>query len=394
MRPAPASPEPATIRRRPERPAARLRLSCLALALAIAGSCAKEEPAPPSEPLARPVKFVEVHASSGERMRTFPGFAKADVRARLAFRVSGTVQQLHVGAGDVAEEGDLIAELDPVDFEIGLREVEASVAEAKAGAALAESEFRRVQQLYERNNASRGEFEAAMTRRESAQARVDAVQQRLHQTRQKIEYTRLHAPARCAIVRVAVEAGESVAAGAAVVEIMTGERPQVELAVPDMLLAEVTPGKPARVRFLALPDQSFAGRVKTVGVVPAEGVITYPVTIELDRRWEELIQTGGALPVRPGMAVEAQLEFGAPQEQPRHVVPTMAVLDSGPGNHVYVVETAREGSATARRRSVEVGQLVAGGIEILAGLADGDRVITAGLNQIHDGRPVRLLPSD
>lgn len=394
MHPAPASPEPATVRRWPERNVARPLLSCLALAVALAWSCAQEEPAPPGEPPPRPVKSVEVSASYGERMRTFPGFAKADVRAELAFRVSGTVQRMHVDDGDVVEAGDLIAELDPVDFEIGLREIEASVAEARAQSALAESEFRRVQQLYERNNASRGEFESAMTRHESAQARVDAARQRLHQAKQRIDYTQLHAPARCGIVSVTVEEGESVAAGSAVVEIMTGDRPQVEVAVPDTLLAEVAPGKRASVRFLALPHQSFAGRIKAVGIVPAEGVITYPVTIELDRQWEELIQPGGALPVRPGMAVEARIQFGSSSEQPRHVVPTNAVLGSGSGNHVYVVDTASGGTATARRRGVEVGRLVSGGIEILAGLSDGDRVITAGLNQIYDGHPVRPLPAD
>ncbi len=394
MHPAPSSPEMAALRRWPERHAARLRAVCLTLTIALAVSCTQEEPTPAGEPLARPVKYMEVSTSHGERVRTFPGFAKADVRAGLAFRVSGTVQRLHVDDGDLLEEGDLIAELDPADFEIGLREIEASVAEARAESALRESEFRRVQQLYERNNASRGEFESAMTRRESAQARVDAVRQRLHQGRQRIKYTQLHAPARCGIVGVTVEEGESVAAGSAVVEIVTGDRPQVEVAVPDMLLAEVAPGKRASVRFLALPHQSFAGRIKTVGIVPAEGVTTYPVTIELDRMWEELIQPGGALPVRPGMAIEARIQFGSASEQPRHVVPANAVLGSESGNHVYIVETVLEGTAAARRRSVEVGQLVAGGIEILAGLSDGDRVITAGLNQIYDGHPVRLISSD
>ena len=394
MHRAPISRRSIVLRRRRDRQRVGVRRCCAAMAVVLAWSCATEELPPPSEPLARPVKYVEVSASTGVQTRTFPGFAKTDVRAELAFRVSGTIQRLHVDDGDVVDAGDVIAELDPVDLEIGLRETEASVAEARAQAALADSDFRRVQQLYERDNVSRGEFESAAARRESAQARADAVRQRLQQARQRIKYTRLHAPARCGIVRVTVEEGESVQAGSAVVEILIGERPQVEVAVPDVLIAEVEADKRASVRFLALPNQSFAGRVKTVGIVPAEGVIAYPVTIELDRMWDELMEPGGAPPIRPGMAVEARMQFGSGNEQPRHVVPTSAVLADGPSNHVFVVEAASEGAATARRRRVEVGRLVSGGIEVLAGLSDGDRVITAGLNQIQDGWAVRLLPSD
>lgn len=353
-------------------------------------ACTTEEPRPPEEPLPRPVKYVEVIAQDGTRTRTFTGFAKADVRAEFAFRVSGTVQRVHVDEGEIVDEGDLIAEIDPVDFEIQLREIEAALAEAQAVAVLADSNFQRIQRLYERDNASQGEFDSALAERDSAEARVKSVEQKLQQARQRIEYTRLRAPVGCGIVEVKVEAGESVQAGAAVVEVITGAKPQVEIAVPEMLIAEISPGKSARVRFSAVPQRVFLGRVKTVGVVPAEGVTTYPVTIELSRSWKQLTGRSVVAPIRPGMAVEAQMEFGS-GGQVRHIVPANAVLIDSKGKFVYVVEAGDDGIGAARRRSVETGQLVAAGIEVIAGLADGDKVITAGLNRIQDGSPVRLL---
>ena len=381
------------VREGPARCPRGVGLCAAALAAALAFACATEEPEPPSEPQPRPVQYVEVTASSGARMRTFAGFAKADVRAEIAFRVPGTVQRMHVDEGTVLEQGDLIAELDPVDLEITVREIEASVAEARADLSLADSEFRRVQNLYERENVSLGDFESALAGRESAQARSDAMQQRLLQARHRIDYARLRAPERCGIVQVLAEEGESVQAGDAIVEIITGERPQVEVAVPEMLVGEITQGKRATVRFPAFPDRSLPGRVKTVGVVPAEGVTAYPVTIELDQLWEDMVGPGGEVPVRPGMAVEAMLQFGDEEAGFRHVVPTAAVLASGQDRYVYVAEPDTAGGAVARRRAVEVGDVVTGGLELLSGLADGDRVITAGLNQIQEGRPVRLLPS-
>ena len=361
---------------------------------ALGAACSTEEPRPPEEPQPRPVKHVEVVAQGGARTRTFTGFAKADVRAEFGFRVAGTVQRIHVDEGDVAAEGDLIAELDPVDFEISLREGEASLTEAKAQAVLADSDFRRAQQLFERDNISQGEFDSALAKRESAQTRVESVEQQLRQATQQVAYTQLRAPTGCNIVEVRVEEGESVQAGAPVVEIITGEMPQVEIAVPEMVIADISQGEPARVRFLAVAQRMFPGRVKTVGVVPAEGLTTYPVTIELEQSWEQLVGRSGLSPIRPGMAIEAQMQFGSDDDPMRHVVPSNAVLADGGGKFVYVFAVGETSTGTAQRREVETGRLLAEGIEVIQGLVDGDKVITAGLNQIREGQPVRLLVQD
>ena len=60
------------------------------------------------------------------------------------------------------------------------------------------------------------------------------------------------------------------------------------------------------------------------------------------------------------------------------------------GRFVYVAESAG-GGTTVVRKEVSVGQIVADGIEVFSGLSDGDKVITAGLNQIQDGQSVRLM---
>lgn len=361
---------------------------------ALGAACTAEESQRQEEPPPRAVKYVEVVARSSTRTHTFTGFAKADTRAEYAFRVSGTVQKVHVDQGEIVEEGDLIAEIDPVDLQIQLRETEASLAEAKAQSLLADSDFQRIQRLYEKDNVSQGEFESALAKRESALARVASVEQKLQHAQRQIDRTRLRAPIRCAIVAVKVEEGESVQVGAPVVEVITGSKSQVEIAVPERLIAQVSPGASARVRFLAVPGRVFLGRVATVGIVPGEGVTNYPATIELNRSWNELARGRGGVPIRPGMAVEAQMEFGAGGRQSYHAVPLNAVVADGDGRFVYVVETEREGFGSARRRKIETGRLVPAGIEVLAGLADGDQVITAGLNRIQEGQRVRLLDRD
>ena len=155
---------------------------------------------------------------------------------------------------------------------------------------------------------------------------------------------------------------------------------------------EIQDGAPATIRFSAVPGQTFVGHVETVGIVPAEGVTTYPVTIEMDQSWDQLAGRSGAPPIRPGMAIEAEMSFGREGSE-AHIVPASAVVADRGGTYVYVIES-ESGVSRAARRSVETGRLVAEGLQVLSGLTSGERVITAGLNQVEDGQPVCLLGAE
>ncbi len=360
-----------------------------AAALALA-ACMGSAPPPAEEPEPRPVKYLEVAAQDDTRTRTFAGFAKTRIRSALGFRVGGTVQRVYVEEGDLMAKGYLIAELDPIDFELQVREIEASLAEAKAREALADSEFQRIQRLYEKDNASQGDFDSALAKQKSARAGVDAVERKLERARRQREYTRLRAPFDGAVAAVKIREGESVQAGTPVVEALTGEKPQVEIAVSEIAVADIRRGASAKVRLSAIPGKTFHGRVTTLGVAPGEGVTTYPVTIELDRSWEQLAGRSGSPPLRPGMAVEAEMQFGGGASI--YVVPANAVAVDREGKFVYVVESSGGEVGTVARRSVETGRLVPAGLEIVSGLSVGEKVITAGLSRVEDGQPVRLLP--
>lgn len=357
------------------------------------GACERDASMPSEEPQPRPVKYVEVVTRGGVRTRTFTGFAKTATRSTFSFRVAGTVQRVHVVQGDLVEEGDLIAEMDPTDFEIQAREIEAALAEAQAREILGEAEFQRIQQLYEKDNASQGDFDSALAKRASARASVASVEQRLRQARRQLAHTRLLAPVGCGIIEVRADAGERVQAGTPVVEVVTGDKPQVEVAVPEGAISDIRPGATAKIRFSVISGRMFMGRVTAIGIVPSEGVTIYPVTIELDRSWRQLLEVSADSVLRPGMAVEAEMGVGD-ADSLAQVVPANAVVADRDGEFVYVVEAADGGTGKAARRPVETGRLVPEGLEVVAGLDDGDKVVTAGLNQIKDGQRVRLVDLD
>ena len=127
-------------------------------------SCCARAP----EPALRPVRYQEVVAAAGERTRTFSGVARAGTESRLSFRVAGTVQRIDAAVGQEVAAGAVLAELDATQYRLQVREAEAGVAQAEAAMRNAEAEYQRVRWLYEGENASKSQLDAARAAAESA----------------------------------------------------------------------------------------------------------------------------------------------------------------------------------------------------------------------------------
>ncbi|MFQ5627374.1 MAG: biotin/lipoyl-binding protein [bacterium] len=111
------------------------RKSLLIIFLIVAGmaiSCGEKKQE--QQKTLRPVRYQQVYASGGNRVRTFSGSAQAGVESRLSFKVAGTVQRIAVQVGDRVRVGQLIAEIDPADFQLQVQKSEASLNQAKAQA--------------------------------------------------------------------------------------------------------------------------------------------------------------------------------------------------------------------------------------------------------------------
>jgi len=347
-------------------------------------SCSKE---PEVEEAIRPVRYEKVYISGDDRTRSFSGVAQASQESRLSFKVAGNVKRLAVKVGDKVDVGQLIAELDPKDYELRVEEAEAALTQAQAQQRNAEANYERVRKLYENRNASRNDLDAARAASESAQAQVKSIEKRLELAQSQLSYTRLKAPTSGAIATVESEVNENVKSGETVVQLTSGSGIEVQVAVPEVLISQIKEGEKVTVIFDALPGQTFSGRVTEVGVASTGYATTFPVTVRLE---------GADQSVRPGMAAEVSFKFESTQRaadtpaRKRIVVPSVAVGEDRQGRFVFVVKPTEEGFGVAERRAVEIGDLTEDGIEILQGLDDGDRVVTAGVSKLTDGQKVRL----
>lgn len=90
------------------------------------------------------VKIDTIVSADKQTFLQFPGKVKAAQDISLAFRVSGTISKIHVKDGTRVQEGQLLAELDPTDYQVQLDATEAEYQQIKA-------EAERVMALYKDN---------------------------------------------------------------------------------------------------------------------------------------------------------------------------------------------------------------------------------------------------
>jgi RND family efflux transporter MFP subunit len=350
----------------------------VAAALFVLIGCAK---APPEiEPELRPIRSTTIRQAGGERERTFSGTFRANIRSRLSFRVPGTVQRLPVSVGQTVRSGQLIAELDPQDYELQVQEARAGLTQARAAKRNAEAERDRTRELYENDNASLSAWDQARAAAESSAAQVESLEKRLELAQRQYQYTRLTAPVEGAIASTSAEVNENVQAGQTIVTLTSGALPEVEIALPGKLIADVAENDTVTVSCDAYPGEALPAVVTEVSVA-AIGSTTYPVRVRLLEPHDL---------IRPGMAAEVTFRFESADRAGRIFVPPVAVGEDRQGRFVFRVESRGDGTGVVLRHNVAVGELTTDGLEIVDGLSEGDVVATAGVRRLEDGLTVRL----
>ncbi|MFK7956687.1 MAG: efflux RND transporter periplasmic adaptor subunit [Lysobacterales bacterium] len=355
--------------------------------VALLGGCGDDTP-PENEPSIRPVRVFTVSDDRQQRSRTFSGIAQSTQESRMSFRVSGTLTELPVQVGDQLQTGDLIARLNPTTFDLTVQQSDASLAQALANERNAEANYTRVKELYENTNASRNDLDSARANAESARAQVRSAQKALEIAELNRSYAELSAASQCTVARIDVEINENVNSGSTVASVNCGSGIEVSIDVPESLIGGLSQGMAATVRFDALPNTVINATVSELGSSAAGTSVTFPVVVTLSEP---------VAAVRPGMAADVAFSFAsnpAPTAANAgtsvRVIPAAAVINDPQGTYVYLAVPEGNGNAKIQRRSVQVGELIAGGIEVTQGLSSGDLVVTAGISVIRPDQIVQL----
>lgn len=303
-----------------------------------------------------------------------PGTVIGSEHAELASQRGGRVTRVAVTAGERVARGALLLEVDPEAGEAVLAEAEARAAAASATAAQAARDFERYQALYKEKAVSPHEFEEIERQRSTSAAAVRAAAIAVAAARAALGYAVIRAPFAGVVAAKNVRAGDYAAPGETLV-VLDGGRPQVETQVGETLLAAVRIG--ARVT-VSIDGQAYPAHVSER--VAAADPVTRTHLVKLDLPEDARVPSGAYASVAFPLATHPVL-----------TVPASALVQRAGLDGVFVVNA--EGRAALRL--VRAGASAGGRTEILAGLAPGERVITApGLGFDNGTRAMPAAPHD
>ncbi|GAB3486315.1 efflux RND transporter periplasmic adaptor subunit [Marinomonas epiphytica] len=348
----------------------------LATSLVIVGCSPVEADTEAAQQLVRPVKLLTIEPTNAINVRRFPAELMASEEVDLAFRVGGQVIKLDAVSGKKVTKGDLLATLDPTDFQLQLEL-------AQANQKLAQAQFNRIQTMLRQKVTTQAEFDSAKATLEQANNSVQSAQNQL-------KYTKVYAPFDGVIASVDIENYQYVSATQTLMHIQNINQLEVDFQVPESLVVSirsaVTDYHPSVVVDVA-PDEVLTGKYKEHKTIPDPNTKAYDATLTLIRDHK------GPHTLLPGMTANVDIDLSQLLGETKHItVPTEAVLlhentDSGESESSVWVFNQETGYVTPRK--VTLGELQGSSIEIVAGLEVGDQVVTAGVHTLTEDMKVR-----
>ncbi len=326
------------------------------------------------------VETQTIERSEFEDRIVLTGSVKALNDAVLSAQTAGSVNRL-VSLGTAIRRGQSVANLDATIANATLTQAKAELEVATANKKLAEETFSRQEKLYADSIISFIEFEQIQTQLAQARAQVARAEGLVAQAEKQIQFTRVPAPFSGTVEQHFVDTGEQVAPGSPIARIVETSRVKLSVGVPERYSGNIRVGTPAEIEFSTYGMGTMDERVSFVGKVIDSASRTFPVEIQIRNRDGKL---------KPEMVASARILVDAVRDA--IVVPQNSIIRDEVGESVFVVEGSGS-NLTARRRTIEAGPSYDGKTVVIAGLEVGDRLITAGQNNVSTGDYVEPVNS-
>lgn len=280
-------------------------------------------------------------------------------QATVSAQISGNVVQFFVDAGDRVKRGQVLARIDTRDADAQVNAGRAGVAQAQAQLNQARLSYERTQNLIKQGFVSQAALDKADADLKTAEAALESARAGNTQALTARSYAELRAPIDGVVSQRLLELGELAAPGRPVLMLHDPAQLRAVGAVPQFMLPQVSGARSAQVDLPTLGKRLPATRVTVLPAADAR-LLSTVVRAEL----------GSDVPagVVPGTAAKILLSVG---QAKKLVMPAQAVLRRGELTAAYVVGA----DSRPQLRQIRVGEAVADGqVEVLAGLADGERV--------------------
>ena len=310
-----------------------------------------------------------------ERRLPLTGTLSPLTEATLKAKVAGELVEVTEREGEAVRLGQVLARIDPTEVRARVAAREADVEAARAQLVWAEKNRNMQQALLDKRFISQNAFDNVVSGYEVAAAKLRAAQAELVVAKKSLGDAVLAAPFAGVVAERHAKAGERVALDAKVITIVDLARLELEAAVPATEIGRVRVGQKLDFRVDGFGEKAFTGRIERINPATVAGSRSINVYAVIDN-------AGGVL--RAGMF--AQGSASLEQVAGGLAIPATAVREQAGEQFVYALV-----DGTVRRKPVKVGAPDGSGrVQVLQGLAPGERIVRNNLGALREGAAARI----
>jgi membrane fusion protein (multidrug efflux system) len=345
-----------------------IALACAALLLAACRGQPQSE-----EASGQPVTLSPVLAMDLVDRIEATGQLLAKEHAKIAAEVGGRITEVLIDEGARVEAGAEVLAIDPERRSLEQDSARARVEEARESVREDEREFRRMRDLRARKVASQTQLDQAETDLKLAKSRLLAAEAQLGVAERALRDATVTAPFSGLIARRTVSRGEFVAPGQELFELVSLDPVEVEFRLTEIDSGRVALGQMVGVRVAPFPDETFGATVTFVSPTIDTRTRTLRVKAQLENPEGRL---------RPGLF--ARVDLGIAEREGVPMILEEAVLQRADGAVVF----RANGENRVERIVIETGVYHGGYVEVVKGLAPGDRIVSRGQARLVEGQLV------
>lgn len=349
-----------------------------------------------------PVKLTAAHEQAFDILYRTSGTVRGRTTSVLTSKTVGYVRAVAIRAGDRVRAGQVLATLEANDSSASVRrasagfdqsldaraEAENAVSAAEAALRIAQSTHDRVAALHASGAVAQQELDEAEARLQGAIAQAGMARARLRMSGSRIsqakaeigeaqaalDYARIVAPFAGRVIERRVEPGTLASPGMPLLVLEQDGPLLVETAVEESRSPSIALGDPVSVEIESLGKPVF-GHVGEI--IPSVDVASRAFLAKIDL-------PGELVGLKPGMFARASFNAG---HKATLAVPASAITRSGALDRLFVAESER-----LHLRMVTLGETQGAWVEVLSGLATGERVVISPSPAVSDGVRFTELP--
>ncbi len=348
-----------------------------ALALAagfIASACsgppvAKASSAPAESQLI--VAIATVHQQDLIRTAQAQGALFPKEKAVLAAEVGGALAQVFADMGDQVTTGQVLARIDPREYQLRLDSAQAQLEQVQARLANAQANFQRMKALNDAHLVATQQYDQSSAEMRVAQADADASEKQLGLARKKLNDTYIRAPFAGSVQKRMVSLGEHVGEGMPLYELIATDPIKLRAPIPERFVPMAKVGQPIELTVDARPDKTFHGTVSRIAPALDENSRTLLIEAEVPN-------PDGML--KPGYFAHVTMNLGHDRAL---FIPRSAVLRYAGVARVFIFK-----NGSVRSREITTGSVEGDQIEIVTGLQQGESVVISDVDRLADGTAV------